>query len=86
MSGSIIYADFIVDLDSLMQDSREDMLSICSPSDPHCAISLGLSDFLVAVEGPEIDFSCEVSETTYQDSLREWANSHCVSISFSILK
>jgi len=85
-SSGIIDADLVVHLDSFIQDCREDMFSICGPGNAHCAIGFCLSDFFVGIQGPEVDFSGEVSETTNKYGLGEWADSNCVPVTFPIFK
>lgn len=82
----IVDADLVVHLDSFIEDCREDVLSICGPGNAHCAIGFCLSDFFVGVQGPEVDFSCKVSEAANKYGLGEWANSNCVPIAFPIFE
>lgn len=69
-----------------MEDCRQDVFSIGGPSNADCAIGFSLPDFFVAIQGPEVDFSCKVSEATNKYSLGEWAYSNCVPVTFPILK
>ena len=82
----IVDTDLVINLDSLMEDCREDMLSIWGPGNADCAIGLSLPDLFVAIEGPEVDFSRKVSEATNKYGLGKWANSNCVPIAFPILE
>jgi hypothetical protein len=69
-----------------VEDCRENMFSIWGPSNADCAISFRLSDFFVGIDGPEVDFSCKVSEATNKYGLGEWAYSNCVPVTFPILE
>ena len=69
-----------------MEDCREDMFSIRGPSNADCAIGFSLSNLFVGIEGPEVDFSRKISETTNKHSLGEWANSNRVPVTFTILE
>lgn len=82
----IVDADLVINLDSFMEDCREDVFPIWGPGNADCAIGFSLSDLLVAIQGPEVDFSRKVSKTTNKYGLGERAYSNCVPVTFPILE
>jgi hypothetical protein len=62
------------------------MLAVRCPMNSYRAISLGLANFFVIFEAPEVNFTCQVSKTTNKCNLRERANLYSVSIPFAKFK
>ena len=80
----------VINLQSLIEDRGENVPSTSTPGNSSCAWRFSLFDctnFFLLFKIPEIHFSfCDVSKTTDDQRMSEWANSDRVSESFTKLK